>query len=475
MAVNLRNRSFCKELDFTPDQLRLLIGLGADLKRAKSAGTERPRLGGKRIVLVFEKATRTRCAFEVAAYDQGAHVTYLGPTGTHIGHEESIRDTARVLGRIYDGIAYRGFGQEVVETLAADAGVPVWNGLTDQWHPTQMLADMLTMSEHASKQLHEIAYCYLGDARNNTGHSCWSPARCWAWTSVSPRQGPCGRPRSCSPRPARSPPTPAPASPSPTASTTPSEPRTACTPSRRSWSPPWGTDAVRVVAALGGNALLARGERPGAQVQERHAQAAVVALSPLAHEHELVVTHGNGPQVGLLALESAADPALSQPYPFDVLGAQTQGMIGYWLLQALQNALPGRQIAAVISQTLVSAADPAFADPTKFVGPVYAEDDARRLAAERGWSVRRHFGTADAEPVGHTTPGELRRMRFPAGSMGPKVEAVCRFVELTGNLAAIGALGDAPAILAGTTGTVVTPSGGQPRHATPSTRDRQHR
>jgi ornithine carbamoyltransferase len=172
MAVNLRNRSFCKELDFSPDQLRFLIGLGADLKRANSAGTERPRLPGKRIALVFEKAsTRTRVAFEVAAYDHGAHVTYLGPTGTHIGHEESIKDTARVLGRIYDGIAYRGFGQDVVETLAADAGVPVWNGLTDQWHPTQMLADMLTMSEHSPKPLHQIAYCYLGDARNNTGHS----------------------------------------------------------------------------------------------------------------------------------------------------------------------------------------------------------------------------------------------------------------------------------------------------------------
>jgi ornithine carbamoyltransferase len=172
MMANLLNRSFLRELDFTADELRFLIGLAADLKRATATGTEPRRLGGKNIALVFEKAsTRTRCAFEVAAYDQGAHVTYLGPTGTHIGREESVKDTARVLGRMYDGIAYRGFGQDIVDTLAAHAGVPVWNGLTDQWHPTQMLADMLTMSEHATQPLHEIAYCYLGDARNNTGRS----------------------------------------------------------------------------------------------------------------------------------------------------------------------------------------------------------------------------------------------------------------------------------------------------------------
>jgi len=172
MMVNLRNRSFLRELDFTADELRFLLGLAADVKRARATGTEPRRLVGKSIALVFEKAsTRTRCAFEVAAYDQGAHVTYLGPTGTHIGREESVKDTARVLGRMYDGIGYRGFGQDIVETFAAHAGVPVWNGLTDQWHPTQMLADMLTMSEHATKPLHEIAYCYLGDARNNTGRS----------------------------------------------------------------------------------------------------------------------------------------------------------------------------------------------------------------------------------------------------------------------------------------------------------------
>lgn len=145
---------------------------------------------------------------------------------------------------------------------------------------------------------------------------------------------------------------------------------------------------MRVVVALGGNALLRREERPDAAVQLANVRAAVAALAPLAHEHELVITHGNGPQVGVLALESAADRSLSSPYPFDVLGAETQGMIGYWLLQSLQNALPGRQVCALLNQTLVSAADPAFADPAKFVGPVYERDEAERLAADRGWTVK---------------------------------------------------------------------------------------
>jgi carbamate kinase len=303
---------------------------------------------------------------------------------------------------------------------------------------------------------------------------------------------------------------------------------------------------MRIVVALGGNALLARGEKPDAATQRANAVRAVNALAPIAEEHELVLTHGNGPQVGLLALESAADPDLEVPYPFDVLGAQTQGMIGYWLLQALQNALPGRQVAAVIDQTLVSAADPAFDDPTKFVGAVYDEAKAKGFAAERGWTVKqdgqywrrvvpspqpervvetrvirlllgsgavvvcaggggvpvvrdedgklrgveavidkdlataklaealeadalllltdvaavmRDFGTPEAAPITRATPAALRREQFPAGSMGPKVEAVCRFVEITGDLAAIGALEDATEILAGKAGTVVTPGG----------------
>ncbi len=172
MAFNLRNRSFVKLLDFTPDEIKFLLKLSADLKAAKYGGYEQPRLKGKNIALIFEKSsTRTRTAFEVAAYDQGAHVTYLGPSGSQIGHKESMKDTARVLGRTYDGIEYRGFAQETVETLAEYAGVPVWNGLTDEFHPTQIMADVLTMTEHSYKDLPDIAYTYLGDARNNMGNS----------------------------------------------------------------------------------------------------------------------------------------------------------------------------------------------------------------------------------------------------------------------------------------------------------------
>lgn len=303
---------------------------------------------------------------------------------------------------------------------------------------------------------------------------------------------------------------------------------------------------MRIVVALGGNALLQRGQRPDADVQEANVRRAVAALAPLAAEHELVVTHGNGPQVGVLALQSASDPHLTTPYPFDVLGAQTQGMIGYWLLQAMQNALPGRHIAAVINQTLVAATDPAFDDPTKFVGEVYERAEAERLAAERGWAVRadgdgwrrvvgsprplrvvetplirlllesgavvvcaggggvpvvrnesghldgveavvdkdltsaalaealdadallvltdvgavmRDFGTPDQSPITRETPIGLRALDLPKGSMGPKVEAVCRFVELTGGIGIIGALDDVSSMIAGTAGTVVTPSG----------------
>jgi len=172
MAFNLRNRSFLKLLDYTPQEIKFLLELSKDLKKAKYGGYEQQRLKGKNIALIFEKdSTRTRCAFEVAAYDQGAHVTYLGPTGSQIGKKESMKDTARVLGRMYDGIQYRGYAQTTVEELAQYAGVPVWNGLTNEFHPTQILADLLTMTEHCDKPLNQISFCYLGDARNNMGNS----------------------------------------------------------------------------------------------------------------------------------------------------------------------------------------------------------------------------------------------------------------------------------------------------------------
>ncbi|MFA7415988.1 MAG: ornithine carbamoyltransferase [Rhizobium sp.] len=172
MAFNLKNRSFLTLRDYTPREIAFLLKLAADLKTAKYAGTEVPKLQGKDIVLIFEKdSTRTRVGFEVAAYDQGARVTYLGPTGSHIGHKESVKDTARVLGRIYDAIEYRGFGQEIVEELAKYSGVPVYNGLTNEFHPTQILADFLTMQEHAEKPLHQVSYVFMGDAGNNMGDS----------------------------------------------------------------------------------------------------------------------------------------------------------------------------------------------------------------------------------------------------------------------------------------------------------------
>ncbi len=172
MAYNLRNRNFLKLLDFTPTEIKFLLKLAKDLKEAKYLGTEQPRLKGKNIALIFEKAsTRTRCAFETAAYDQGAHVTYLGPSGSQIGYKESMKDTARVLGRMYDGIEYRGFGQAIVEELGEYAGVPVWNGLTNEFHPTQILADFLSIMEHSDKPLNEVKFCYLGDGRNNMGNS----------------------------------------------------------------------------------------------------------------------------------------------------------------------------------------------------------------------------------------------------------------------------------------------------------------
>jgi len=193
MAFNLRNRNFLKLLDFTPEEIKYLLKLSADLKAAKYAGVEQQRLKGKNIVLLFEKdSTRTRCAFEVAALDQGAHVTYLGPSGSQMGKKESMKDTARVLGRMYDGIEYRGYAQEIVEALGKYAGVPVWNGLTTEFHPTQILADFLTMQEHCDKPLHHVSFAYLGDARNNMGNSLMvgaakmgmdfravAPKQCW--------------------------------------------------------------------------------------------------------------------------------------------------------------------------------------------------------------------------------------------------------------------------------------------------------
>ena len=303
---------------------------------------------------------------------------------------------------------------------------------------------------------------------------------------------------------------------------------------------------MRIVVALGGNALLRRGDKPDADIQIANVQLAAAQLAKLANEHELIITHGNGPQVGVLALESANDERLSRAYPLDTLGAETQGMIGYWLLQAMHNALPGRQVATMVCQTLVLSGDPAFANPTKFVGEVYDEETAKRIARERGWVVKadgEHFrrvvgspapqrvietrlirnlvnsgavvicaggggvpvirnekgqlqgaeavidkdltaavlaedleadaliiltdvdgvyegyGTAHARMVKRATPMRLREMGLPAGSMGPKVEAACRFVELTGDMAAIGRLEDAVDIIAGHSGTIVTPGG----------------
>jgi ornithine carbamoyltransferase len=168
----LRGKHFLKLSDFSPEELEYLLDLSAQLKAAKREGHEEQQLVGKEIVLIFEKdSTRTRCAFEVAAYDQGAHVTFIGPSGSHMGHKETVKDTARVLGRMYDAIEYRGFGQETAEELARWAGVPVYNGLTDEWHPTQILADFLTIREHVDKPLDEVAFCYLGDARFNMANS----------------------------------------------------------------------------------------------------------------------------------------------------------------------------------------------------------------------------------------------------------------------------------------------------------------
>jgi len=172
MTVDLRGRHYLRELDFTAEEIHHLLDLATDLKEQRRTGTETPRLTGRRLALIFEKnSTRTRCAFEVAAADQGATSTYLGPDASHLGHKESVADTARVLGRMYDGIEYRGFDQDTAAGLAEHAGVPVYNGLTDSWHPTQSLCDVFTMREHSGRAPGEISFCYLGDARNNTANS----------------------------------------------------------------------------------------------------------------------------------------------------------------------------------------------------------------------------------------------------------------------------------------------------------------
>ncbi len=172
MPINLHGRSFLQLLDFSPDEIRFLLRLAGDLKAAKSSGTEKQHLTGKNIALIFEKdSTRTRAGFEVAAFDQGAHVTYIGPSGSHIGHKETMKDTARVLGRFYDGIEYRGFAQQDAETLAQFSGVPVFNGLTNEFHPTQILADFLTMREFTHKHLSDIAFCFMGDTSGNMAAS----------------------------------------------------------------------------------------------------------------------------------------------------------------------------------------------------------------------------------------------------------------------------------------------------------------
>jgi ornithine carbamoyltransferase len=171
-VIDLHGRSFLRLADYSADEIRYLIDLAAELKAAKKEGREEQRLVGREIALIFEKdSTRTRCAFEVAAFDQGAHVTFLGPSGSHMGHKETVKDTARVLGRMYDAIEFRGFEQTAAQELAQWAGVPIYNGLTDEWHPTQILADFLTMREHSDKPLEEIVYCYLGDARFNMADS----------------------------------------------------------------------------------------------------------------------------------------------------------------------------------------------------------------------------------------------------------------------------------------------------------------
>ena len=434
-VIDLRGRHLLTLDDFSPEEIIYLLDLAAELKAAKREGREEQKLIGKEIALIFEKdSTRTRCAFEVAAYDQGAHVTFIGPGGSHMGHKETVKDTARVLGRMYDAIEYRGFGQDTAEELAQWAGVPVYNGLTDEWHPTQILADFLTFREHIAKPLDEVAFCYLGDARFNMADSlpdrrrearhgrarsrarrslwpqrgdrraraldrgreqrredhdhrgrrgggaaaptCCSPtcgsrwasrdevwkerielltalpgerrddgadrqpgrevhalpagvpqhrhrrsarrsSRSTGWMrSRSPRRSSSRRRRSCSTRP-----------------------RTECTRSRPSWSRRWEADDARRRRARRQRAAPARRADDRREPAGERRAAPARRSRPIALEHELVISHGNGPQVGLLALQGAAYTEVAT-YPLDVLDAQTQGMIGYLIMQELGNVLP---------------------------------------------------------------------------------------------------------------------------------------
>lgn len=479
MAFNLKNRSFLTLRDYTPAEIGFLLKLAADLKAAKYAGSEQPMLRGREIALIFEKdSTRTRVGFEVAAHDQGAHVTYLGPSGSHIGHKESIKDTARVLGRVYDAIEYRGFGQSVVETLAKWSGVPVYNGLTDQFHPTQILADLLTMREHCEKPLREIAFCFLGDTGNNMGDSLLiggakmgmdvrlcGPKSLWpapeiiaeaealahqtgarvlvtddvvagvrgcdflytdVWVSMGqpdtlwaerikllqPYQvntrlmhaAGNARVRFMHCLPAfhdtetevgaqmakahgisamevtdevfESP-----------ASIVFDQAENRMHTIKAVLVATLGGYAIRVVVALGGNALLRRGEPVTAEAQRANIRRAAAALARLLHQgHQLIITHGNGPQVGLLALQGAQPGAAA--FPLDVLGAETEGMIGYVLEQELNNAYATQaRFATLLTQIEVDPDDPAFAHPTKPVGAVYTKPEAERLSSVRGWTI----------------------------------------------------------------------------------------
>ena len=480
MSFNLRNRSLLTVQDYTPREFRYLLDLARDLKRAKYARTEQKHLDGKEICLIFEKtSTRTRCAFEVACYDQGAHVTYLDPSGSQIGHKESFKDTARVLGRMYDAIEYRGASQAGVEELAKYAGVPVFNGLTDEYHPTQMLADVMTMREHSDKPIHEIKYAFMGDTRNNMGHSlmivgclmgmdvriCGPEDAVARPTSTSPSRASC---RSSPARSSRSPTTRSEAvegvdfihtdvwvsmgepkevwkeridlllpyqvnaelmkaSGNPQvkfmhclpafhdtettlgkqiaetyglderrrghqrrvrvgdATSRSSRPRTACTRSRPFSSPRWETDhAGRHRARRQRAPPPRRADDRGEPARERpHRRAGARAgrgrsiswSSATATDRRSACSRCRAPRTR--KMETIRSTCWAR---------RREGMIGYMIEQELGNLLPfERPFATLLTMIEVDPDDPAFENPTKFIGPVYAKDEADRLAAEKGW------------------------------------------------------------------------------------------